>query len=78
MLGNHRRASETPLKWRFAGMPIMARFSGIWDRPSLYQLNKTWKNVIRVGPPLTKHNGSAQDNLVLVVTIFVSFLTYEV
>ena len=25
MLGHHRRASETPFKWRFAGGPFMAR-----------------------------------------------------
>ena len=24
MLGHHRSASETPLKWRFAGRPLMA------------------------------------------------------
>ena len=23
MLGNHRRASRTPFKWRFAGGPVM-------------------------------------------------------
>ena len=26
MLGRHRHASETPLKWRFAGRPMMAHF----------------------------------------------------
>ena len=26
MLGHHRHASETPFKWRLAGMPMMARF----------------------------------------------------
>ena len=25
MLGQHRHASETPFKWRFAGGPMMAR-----------------------------------------------------
>ena len=25
MLGHHRSACETPLKWRFAGGPLMAR-----------------------------------------------------
>ena len=25
MLGHHRPASETPFKWRFAGLPLMAR-----------------------------------------------------
>ena len=28
MLGRHRHASETPFKWRFAGGPMMAAFSG--------------------------------------------------
>ena len=26
ILGHHRPASETPFKWRFAGMPMMASF----------------------------------------------------
>ena len=25
-VGHHRPASETPLKWRFAGVPIMAQY----------------------------------------------------
>ena len=29
MLGHHRPASKTPFQWRFAGGPIMARFSCI-------------------------------------------------
>ena len=28
MLGRHRHASETPFKWRFAGMLMMAAFGG--------------------------------------------------
>ena len=35
MLGHHRHASETPLKWRFAGGTMMARCSGIWILPNL-------------------------------------------
>ena len=44
-------ASETPFKWRFAGGLMMARLS-----PHL----KRKKNVVKVGPPLTKLSGSAQ------------------
>ena len=35
MLGHHRHASETPFKWRSAGGPMMARFSGILIFPPL-------------------------------------------
>ena len=58
MLGHHRPASETPLKWRFAGGPMMSRFSmafrwradvgpllgGIWiPSPSLFKITTAKK-----------------------------------
>ena len=33
MLGHHWPASETPLKWRFAGRPMMARFFVVFGSP---------------------------------------------
>ena len=61
MLDHHRHASETPFKWRFAGGPMMAcwwpALSGIWILPSL--INSENKNVVKVGPSLTKLSGSA-------------------
>ena len=38
MLGHHGPASETPYKWRFAGGPMMAPYSGIWILPPLINL----------------------------------------
>ena len=52
-LGQHRPASETPLKWRFAGGPLMARHSGICILPSLIKLKKKI-NVLKVGTPSDK------------------------
>ena len=55
---NVGHASETPLKWRFAG----GRFAGgpmiYLDPLSPHQLKK---NVVKVGPPLTKVPGSAHE-----------------
>ena len=42
-----------PYKWRFAGGPMMARFKWYFDHLSSHQL-KNSKNVVKVGPPLTK------------------------
>ena len=53
VLGHHQHASETQFKWRLAG-PV---YSGIWILPPLINL----KNVVKVGPPLTKLSGSAHD-----------------
>ena len=53
MLGHYRPTSEKPFKWRFAGGPMMAAYSGIWIFPPLINQKKTKKNV-KVGPPLTK------------------------
>ena len=36
MLGQHRPASETPFKWRFAGVPMMAHFE--WYSDPLFSL----------------------------------------
>ena len=53
MLGHHLHASET------AGGPIMARLWWYLDPSSPHQLEKNEKkNVIKVGPPLTKLSGS--------------------
>ena len=49
----------SPFKWRFAGGPMMVRFSGILILPSTHQLKR---NVVEVGPPLAKHSGSAHDS----------------
>ena len=37
-LGNHRPASLTPFKWRFAGWPMMAHLKCYLDPLSLHQL----------------------------------------
>ena len=34
-LGHHRPVSETPLEWRFADVPMMARFKWYLDPQSL-------------------------------------------
>ena len=54
----HRHDSETPFKWRFAGVPMMAREKCYLD-PS-YPLQSE-KIVIEVGPPLTKVSGPAYE-----------------
>ena len=40
MLGHHLHASETPLIWRFAGWPMMARLQWYLDPLSPHQLKK--------------------------------------
>ena len=51
MLDNHRPASETPFKLAFR----WPANSGIWILSLLIKLKK---NVVKVGPPLTKLSGS--------------------
>ena len=46
----------SPLKWRFAGGPMVLYGSSVLPS-STKQKNR--KNVVRVGPPLTKLSGSA-------------------
>ena len=48
MLGHHQHASETPLKWRFAGVPMTARLEWCFDPPSPHQIKK---NVVEVVGP---------------------------
>ena len=57
MLGHHQHTSEMPFKWRFAGGPMVLAYSGIWIFPPLI----IKKNVVKVGPPLTKFSGSEHD-----------------
>ena len=57
MLGHHQHTSEMPFKWRFAGGPMVFAYSGIWIFPPLI----IKKNVVKVGPPLTKFSGSEHD-----------------
>ena len=59
MFGHYRPASETPFNWRFAGGPMMAQLYRYLDPLSPHQIKKIKKNVIKVGPPLTKLPGSA-------------------
>ena len=59
MLGHHQHASEIPFKWCFAGGPMLARLYWYLDPPTP-QLKKK-KNVVKVGPPLTKFSESAHD-----------------
>ena len=63
MLGHHWYDSETPFKWRFAGRSMLARLWWYLDPLSLHQLTKKQqqKNVVKVGPPLAKLSGSAQN-----------------
>ena len=64
MLGYLQDASETPFKWHFAGGPIMACFQcGYFDHLSSHQLKQKQnkKNVVKVGPTLTKVSGFAHD-----------------
>ena len=56
-LGHYRHPSETPFKWRFAGVPMMARFCDIWILSPLKRCQSC-----RVGPPLTKLSGSAHGS----------------
>ena len=41
MVGHYRHASETPFKWRFAGGPMMALFSGFSILSPSHQLKKS-------------------------------------
>ena len=52
MLGQHRPASETPFKWRFAGGRWLT-FGGIWSS-LIISKKKEEKNVVGVGRPLAK------------------------
>ena len=52
--GHYQHASDTPFQWRFAGMPMMAHFSGI-------SIISTSHRPTSVGPPLTKLSGSTQE-----------------
>ena len=49
MLGHHRNASETPIKWRFAGGPMMAY---LWwylvPPPIIKKKKKTQKSVAKL------------------------------
>ena len=59
MLGHHRHASETSIKWRFAGGPMLARLKWYLDPPSPHQLKKQQqqkkeKNPSKLDHPLTK------------------------
>ena len=53
ILGHQQLASETPLKWRFAGEPMMARDSDIWffppspKRKNKKKKKKKKKNVVK-------------------------------
>ena len=47
MLDQHWHASETPFKWRFAGMPMMARLYWHLDPPSHHKFKN---NVVKIGP----------------------------
>ena len=58
MLGHHRSASKTPLKWRFADGPMMARLYWYLDPLSPHQL----KNIVKVGPPLKKNLDPRKNN----------------
>ena len=41
MFGYHPPAKETPLKWRFAGGPMMATFSGSWILSTVINFKKS-------------------------------------
>ena len=59
MLGHYPHASETLFKWRCAGGPIMSRLKWYLDPTSPHQLKQQQKkNVVKVGPSLTKLSGS--------------------
>ena len=58
VLGLYQQASKMPFKWRFAGGTMIARLiQWYFDPPSPHQLKK--KDVVKVGPLLTKCSGSA-------------------
>ena len=59
MLGHNWHASERPFKWRLAGRPIIAQLYWYWDHSSPHQQKK----VVKVGPPLTKLSGSADESI---------------
>ena len=61
MLGHHPHTSEPPFKWRFAGGPMMAlqKIAFGSSTPSSRKNKTTKKNVVKVGPPMTKLSGSA-------------------
>ena len=59
MFGQHRPASETPFKWRFAGGTMMARLKRYKDPLSLLQ-----KKVVKVGSPLQNFLGPIIHRLV--------------
>ena len=52
MLGHYRPASETPLKWRFAGGPMMASFWYYLDPLSPHQLKTKRKKTLSKLDPL--------------------------
>ena len=55
------KSYRTPLKWRFAGNPVMVVFSGIWILSPF--INKTTKKKdLQVGHHLTKLSGSVHGS----------------
>ena len=52
MLGHHRHASETPFKWRFAGVPMMARLKWHLDPLTSQQKKKKKRNWRFAGGPM--------------------------
>ena len=57
-VGHHRPANETPFKWRFAGGPMMAHFSGIWSSlphnlKALSEFNPLCQNLL--DPHMDRH-----------------------
>ena len=55
-------ADDGPLKWFFAGVPMMTHLL-LYVGPLPHQLKKRKKNVVKVGAPLTKLSGSAHVGL---------------
>ena len=53
ILGHYRHTSETPFKRRFPGGPMMTRLQWYLLGSSLHT-KKEKKNLVKVGPPLTK------------------------
>ena len=62
MVGHHRPVSETPLKWRLAGGPLMARLKWYLDPSSPHQTKKNTK-IVKIGPLLTKLPRSAHASV---------------
>ena len=60
---HYRHANETQFKWRFTGGPMMARLKRYFDPPFHHQLKTTTtkRNIVKVGPPLTKRSGSVHE-----------------